>query len=44
MAAGAFTNNGLVTHTASLENAEAVYAAGLDKRDGYIKGVIDFTK
>ncbi|HUW41674.1 MAG TPA: alcohol dehydrogenase catalytic domain-containing protein [Rectinemataceae bacterium] len=44
MAAGAFTNKGLVTHQASPENAEAAYAAGLDKREGYVKGVIDFTK
>jgi 2-desacetyl-2-hydroxyethyl bacteriochlorophyllide A dehydrogenase len=44
MAAGAITNKGLVTHVAPLKNAKDVYAAGLDKKGGYIKGVIDFTQ
>jgi len=43
MAAGAITNEGLVTHVASFGNAEDVYAAGLDRKGGYIKGVVDFT-
>lgn len=42
MANGAVANAGLVTHVASFERAEEVYAAGLDKTGGYIKGVIDF--
>jgi 2-desacetyl-2-hydroxyethyl bacteriochlorophyllide A dehydrogenase len=43
MAAGAVTNEGLVTHEASFESAEEVYAASLDRTGGYIKGVVVFT-
>ena len=43
MEAGAVSNDGLVTHVASFGNAEEIYAAGLDRTGGYIKGVIDFT-
>jgi len=44
MAAGAISNRDLVTHVAPFPAAEEAYAAGLDKKDGYIKGVIDFTQ
>lgn len=39
---GAVTNRGLVTHVAPFERAVEVYAAGLDRTGGYMKGVIDF--
>ena len=42
MAAGAITNEGLVTHVSRFAEAEEAYAAGLDRTGGYIKGVIDF--
>jgi 2-desacetyl-2-hydroxyethyl bacteriochlorophyllide A dehydrogenase len=44
MAAGAISNEGLVTHVVPLERAEEAYAAGLDKTGGYVKGVVDFRK
>jgi threonine dehydrogenase-like Zn-dependent dehydrogenase len=44
MAAGAISNEGLVTHVAPLGRAEEVYSAGLDKTGGYVKGVIDFRR
>ena len=44
MAAGAISNEGLVTHVAPPERAEEVYAAGLGKSGGYVKGVIDFRR
>jgi 2-desacetyl-2-hydroxyethyl bacteriochlorophyllide A dehydrogenase len=43
MAAGAISNRELVTHVAAFRAAEEAYAAGLDRKGGYIKGVIDFT-
>ncbi|HET7839868.1 MAG TPA: alcohol dehydrogenase catalytic domain-containing protein [Rectinemataceae bacterium] len=42
MAAGAISNEGLVTHVASFAKAEEAYAAGLSRTGGYIKGVIEF--
>lgn len=44
IAAGAISNDGLVTHVAQLGKAEEAYAAGLDRTGGYIKGVIDFRR
>ena len=44
MAAGAISNEALVTHVSSFERAEEAYAAGLDRKGGYMKGVIDFTE
>ncbi len=43
MAAGAVTNEGLLTHTEPVENARAAYEAGLDRTGGYIKGAILFS-
>ena len=37
-----YTNEGLVTHVEKMEEAEQVFEAALDKRGGYIKGVITF--
>ncbi|MCX7023922.1 MAG: alcohol dehydrogenase catalytic domain-containing protein [Spirochaetes bacterium] len=42
MAAGAISNEGLVTHVAPFGKAEGLYAAALDRTGGYIKGVIEF--
>ena len=44
MAAGAISNERLVTHVVPFERAEEAYAAGLDKTGGYIKGVVDFRR
>jgi L-iditol 2-dehydrogenase len=43
MAAGAITNEGLVTHVSPFHRSEELYEAGLDRTGGYIKGVIDFS-
>ena len=42
IAAGAISNERLVTHVSSFTHAEEAYAAGLDRKGGYIKGVIEF--
>ena len=42
VAAGAISNEKLVTHVGPVEKAEAVYRAGADKSGGYMKGVITF--
>jgi threonine dehydrogenase-like Zn-dependent dehydrogenase len=42
MAAGAISNEGLVTHVAGFARANELFAAALAKADGYIKGVVDF--
>ena len=42
MAAGAISNERLVTHVSSFTHAEEAYAAGLDRKGGYMKGVIEF--
>jgi L-iditol 2-dehydrogenase len=42
IAAGAISNRALVTHVAPLARAEELYATGLDKKGGYVKGVVDF--
>jgi threonine dehydrogenase-like Zn-dependent dehydrogenase len=43
MAAGAISNEALVTHVSSFAKARELLEAGLDRSGGYIKGVIDFT-
>lgn len=43
MAAGAISNEALVTHVSPFERAGEAYAAGLDRTDGYMKGVIAFS-
>jgi 2-desacetyl-2-hydroxyethyl bacteriochlorophyllide A dehydrogenase len=42
MAAGAISNEGLVSHVLPFARAEEAYAAGLERSGGYMKGVIDF--
>jgi threonine dehydrogenase-like Zn-dependent dehydrogenase len=39
---GVFSNEKLVTHTARLEDAMDIFTTALDRKDGYMKGVILF--
>ena len=39
---GVFSNEKLVTHTARLEDAKDIYTTALDRKGGYMKGVIMF--
>ena len=42
MANATYTNEGLVTHVEKMEDAKKVFEAALEKKGGYIKGVITF--
>ncbi|GAB1483032.1 zinc-dependent alcohol dehydrogenase family protein [Treponema sp.] len=42
IASGAITNEALITHVAPLAQAKELYEAAIEKKGGYIKGVIDF--